>query len=420
MFSKPISLISFIAIILCSFFVVNTYAQTVWTRYEHNPILIPGETGAWDENFAVATTVLYHDNIYKMWYEGDEGFGYATSLDGLIWTKDTIHNPVLQPGPSFWDALEIANASVLFVDNTYRMWYSGVDLLDENQIGHAVSPDGINWTKDPLSPVLQFGPQGSWDENELIHPFVIYEDSIYKMWYNGHDGNTQRILYATSSDGIDWSRFVDHPALEPGQSGLWDDHELGPLCVLHNQDGYHMWYTGFNQSGLIQIGYATSADGITWTKDVVNNPVLIPDSSGFWDDSGVAFPFVLQEENILKMWYGGTDGAFFQSGYATSEIATSINGNQTSLDDFKYSLEQNYPNPFNSKTTINYQLEFNYFVELTVYNALGKKVASLVNQKQQAGQYNVSFHGCGLASGIYYYKLSAGSIHQVRKMILLR
>jgi len=301
MFSKPISLISFIAIILCSFFVVNTYAQTVWTRYEHNPILIPGETGAWDENFAVATTVLYHDNIYKMWYEGDEGFGYATSLDGLIWTKDTIHNPVLQPGPSFWDALEIANASVLFVDNTYRMWYSGVDLLDENQIGHAVSPDGINWT-----------------------------------------------------------------------------------------------------------------------KDVVNNPVLIPDSSGFWDDSGVAFPFVLQEENILKMWYGGTDGAFFQSGYATSEIATSINGNQTSLDDFKYSLEQNYPNPFNSKTTINYQLEFNYFVELTVYNALGKKVASLVNQKQQAGQYNVSFHGCGLASGIYYYKLSAGSIHQVRKMILLR
>ena len=420
MFSKPISLISFIAIILCSFFVVNTYAQTVWTRYEHNPILIPGETGAWDENFAVATTVLYHDNIYKMWYEGDEGFGYATSLDGLIWTKDTIHNPVLQPGPSFWDALEIANASVLFVDNTYRMWYSGVDLLDENQIGHAVSPDGINWTKDPLSPVLQFGPQGSWDENELIHPFVIYEDSIYKMWYNGHDGNTQRILYATSLDGIDWSRFVDHPALEPGQSGSWDDHELGPLCVLHNQDGYHMWYTGFNQSGLIQIGYATSADGITWTKDVVNNPVLIPDSSGFWDDSGVALPFVLQEENILKMWYGGTDGAFFQSGYATSEIATSINDNQTSLDDFKYSLEQNYPNPFNSKTTINYQLEFNYFVELTVYNALGKKVASLVNQKQQAGQYNVSFHGCGLASGIYYYKLSAGSIHQVRKMILLR
>lgn len=84
-------------------------------------------------------------------------------------------------------------------------------------------------------------------------------------------------------------------------------------------------------------------------------------------------------------------------------------------------LEQNYPNPFNPSTNIKYELPTTNFVELTVFNALGQKVWTLVNSRQQAGSHSVTFNGSGLASGLYYYKLSIGNEKiQARKMLLLR
>ena len=137
--------------------------QVQWDKYPANPVLPAGGAGEWDSTFAVANTVMFHEGTYKMWYKGVGGFGYATSPDGLTWTKH-LSNPVLQPGGLFaWDQLGIYDASVLIVDGTYRMWYSGVDGSATFRIGHATSPDGIVWTKDPASPVLNLGPPGSWD-----------------------------------------------------------------------------------------------------------------------------------------------------------------------------------------------------------------------------------------------------------------
>ncbi len=98
----------------------------------------------------------------------------------------------------------------------------------------------------------------------------------------------------------------------------------------------------------------------------------------------------------------------------------------TRIDNFneyyskKFSLHQNYPNPFNPKTKINYQLAITNYVKLKVYNVLGKEVATLVNQKQNAGSYSVEFNGTNYPSGIYYYKLESGNFSEVRKMILLK
>jgi hypothetical protein len=85
-----------------------------------------------------------------------------------------------------------------------------------------------------------------------------------------------------------------------------------------------------------------------------------------------------------------------------------------------YDLANNYPNPFNPSTTIHYALTNNGMVELFVYNTLGQKVATLVNQQQQAGRYSVNFNAAGLASGIYFYKFSTGDFSQIKKMLLLK
>jgi photosystem II stability/assembly factor-like uncharacterized protein len=86
----------------------------------------------------------------------------------------------------------------------------------------------------------------------------------------------------------------------------------------------------------------------------------------------------------------------------------------------RFSLSQNYPNPFNPKTAIRYQVSGVSDVKLVVYDLLGREVAVLVNEKKAAGNYEVSFDGARLASGVYFYRLTAGSFVQSRKMILLK
>ena len=86
----------------------------------------------------------------------------------------------------------------------------------------------------------------------------------------------------------------------------------------------------------------------------------------------------------------------------------------------EFSLSQNYPNPFNPVTIINYQLTNRSFVSLKVYDVLGNEVASLVNEEKPAGSYSVKFDASRLSSGVYFYKLNAGSFVQTKKMILMR
>jgi N-acetylneuraminic acid mutarotase len=83
-------------------------------------------------------------------------------------------------------------------------------------------------------------------------------------------------------------------------------------------------------------------------------------------------------------------------------------------------LHQNYPNPFNPRTIINYELPTTSYVELTIYNMLGQKVATLVNERQQAGNHQVEWDAGQLSSGVYYYRIEAGEFQDVKKMILLR
>jgi len=79
-----------------------------------------------------------------------------------------------------------------------------------------------------------------------------------------------------------------------------------------------------------------------------------------------------------------------------------------------------YPNPFNPTTTISYTLPTDELVMLKVYDILGREVTTLVNEVKQAGTYSVSFDASNLASGIYFYTISAGKFHLTKKMLLLR
>jgi hypothetical protein len=97
---------------------------------------------------------------------------------------------------------------------------------------------------------------------------------------------------------------------------------------------------------------------------------------------------------------------------------TSIEGNQ--LVPKLFVLDQNYPNPFNPSTTIRYVLPQRSHVTLAVFNTLGQQVAVLQNGEQEAGYHEVKFDGSGLSSGVYFYRIQAGSFVETRKLLLIR
>jgi hypothetical protein len=85
-----------------------------------------------------------------------------------------------------------------------------------------------------------------------------------------------------------------------------------------------------------------------------------------------------------------------------------------------FELSQNFPNPFNPTTTIKFSIPQASLVTLKVFDISGKEVITLVNERRDAGNYDVSFNGAGLSSGMYFYRINAGSFTKVMKMVLVK
>src|SRR5438093_1594236 len=179
--------------------------------------------------------------------------------------------------------------------------------LGQLMLENAVSP----WVKSSANPVL--GPGAGWESDWVDSPSVLFEAGVYKMWYQGCVGTVCGIGYATSSDGIGWTRFLGNHVLAPNAAG-WDQTLGGPV-VVHDGTLYRMWYAG-NGPLAIQIGYATSPDGTTWTR-YGNAPVFMGLRS--WDSAATSTPVVIKVGLQWILYFSGHSGDFvYQMGRATS------------------------------------------------------------------------------------------------------
>ncbi|HSD63951.1 MAG TPA: T9SS type A sorting domain-containing protein [Ignavibacteriaceae bacterium] len=148
----------------------------------------------------------------------------------------------------------------------------------------------------------------------------------------------------------------------------------------------------------------------SWTDLVVLNFTsnqVISDKVIFWDPDN-------------KYWhvYDEDNATTWNSGYFDN-ITYSGDG-KFQVNQFSYVLNQNYPNPFNPSTTIQYNVPQQSYINLTVYNIIGQRIAVLVDGEKDAGFYSLEFNAAGLPSGIYIYRLQSSAFTQTRKMILLK
>jgi predicted GH43/DUF377 family glycosyl hydrolase/regulation of enolase protein 1 (concanavalin A-like superfamily) len=260
---------------------------------------------SWDGAAVLKPTVLKDAGGYKMWYDGvgfdgNTQIGLAISRDDQAWSK-FVGNPILDGDPDAWDASGEHAPFVMKDGSTYKMWYEGFN-GSLRQLGYATSPDGIHWTKYAGNPVLQAGPEG-YDQWVAGHGTVLHEDGQYKLWYHAIGDQGIIIAYATSPDGINWTK--EGPALI-GAPGEWDEMLWGP-SVLKVDGTYMMWYAASSSLYPPSIGVATSADGANWTRPV-EGPV-ITDAENF---DSIGDPTVILDRGVFKMWYGNfTDGKIY-------------------------------------------------------------------------------------------------------------
>ncbi|MDD8018228.1 MAG: T9SS type A sorting domain-containing protein [Bacteroidota bacterium] len=301
----------------------------------------------------------------------------------------------------------------------YNVDQQGVQYLTGTYIMYSKKP-GSSWKLDTLGLNLQNVAKISSISNNnkkgvIYATKYVFSNSTYSIYgraYNdslwskvnadtlgklsgGIVSDAQgNILVQTSTgqlfryNGSSWAQI-------PLPSGLG---RLGAFSVDRNGV---LWTEFFDLFGQILHGvYFSSDNGITW-KYVGLNGVGVS-SLVSMDDTTYAITFI--------------DGIY---GFTTASKPTSVWNNESQIAS-SYELFQNYPNPFNPTTTINYQLPKSGIVTLKIFDILGQEVATLVNEKKEAGKYQVQFDASRFASGVYLYQLDAGNYSSVKKMILMK
>ncbi len=265
-----------------------------------------------------------------------------------------------------------------------------------------ILPWAIVWSEDSLTQQIH---RGDWTK--------AYETAADIGHYIG-DGHQP--LHCT----------VNYDGAQSGNNGIHSRYETGMINayqgeIVVSQDSVH-YVSDVFQEGFAAIllahGYVDSilqADTYAKATSGWNGSQQPPSTyyAALWDKTGGFTKQLIQHAtvSVASLWYT----AWLNAGVG----ATDAPSTRPAVAD-RFALWQNYPNPFNPKTVISGQWPGDSEVRLEVFDILGRKVATLADGQYPAGKYTFAFDGTNLASGVYVYRLTAGSYSAVRKMFLIR
>lgn len=284
-----------------------------------NPVLDPSSSG-WDSARVYHPNCLIVDDTIYLYYSGSDDhetldIGLATSpLDPVDFTRRTS-GPILETGGrGDFDSQRLETPSVWVEGDTWHMVYAGVS--GTRSIGHATSPDGVNWTKDDANPVLTPTENG-WDSGNVAHPNVINEGGVKRMIYGADDYQNWQLGLAHSIDSQNWTRSTSEPVMQA--RGGWEGESLEEVAHLRVGETHHILYGAFG-NGHWAIGHASSPDLKTWYRDP-GNPVIHRRMAGGWDQDHTAHPTMIRRNGGFDIFYFGDDGTGRRSiGHARFEF----------------------------------------------------------------------------------------------------
>jgi hypothetical protein len=259
---------------------VAEMALARWTPCPANPVFVPGPSGAWDENIRERLWVLREDGRYHAWYGGWRGtydknspnllhLGYATSDDGVHWTK--------HPGNPVFDQRWTEDVCVVKTGDTYYL-YAEDETANRTVIHLLTSRDKVHWT--PRGAVLEAAGGIGWEKGYVGTPLAWREADRWFLIYEG--GPPNAIGLATSRDGISWNRDPGNPVLTAAGERDWPTRGIVPQGVVKIGGAYHLFYHAYHDAW--KTGYAASHDLHRWVRHPAN-PIL-PDKSAVVLDAG--------------------------------------------------------------------------------------------------------------------------------------
>jgi predicted GH43/DUF377 family glycosyl hydrolase len=233
------------------------------------PVLGPGPLGAFDESGSISSWLLDHGGRKYLYYVGwnnavtvpfRNAVGLAISRDGGLSFTRYSAGPLLDR--SIHDPCFVASCCVIVEDATWRMWYlscvrwdlEGSAARHYYHIKYAESHDGINWNRNGHV-CIDFQ---SKDEYAISRPCVLREKDRYIMWYS-YRGQSYRIGYAESRDGLDWRRKDSEAGIDVSRSG-WDSEMIEYPFVFDHRGKRYMLYNG-NDYGKSGFGLAVLDEG---------------------------------------------------------------------------------------------------------------------------------------------------------------
>ena len=342
-----------------------------------------------DSSYSLVSTVAFNNNII-----------FAGTYNGVIFSSDNgeswTENDSAMNLPIVGNIYKILNVKAFSFDNK-KIFAAEGDSPSEYIPGYSIttvisnriivsSDNGISWSKVDSKIPSGLYPVNSSDTLSILT--CLYADSSHLIvgmraynYYSAYKPTGGCIYHLVNKDS-NW--VVADSALIGKQvfclTGIGKDVFAGTTTGIYHSSDYGATWTEMN-SGLLDKNV---------TSMVINGSYLYAaTSSGIWK-------FSLPEITSVK-------------NERTAHEAPS-----------GFILSQNFPNPFNPKTTISYSIPQTNFVTIKVYDVLGKEVATLVNEVKSIGNYNVEFNASILTSGIYFYRMQAGSFVETKKLILLK
>ena len=392
---------------------INTLAvkdSSIFAGTDGDGVFVSTDNG---DNWVSSNDGLQNKVVHAIFIEGtsvfagtDSGVSVSTN-NGLSW--NTINSGLSGLGVWSFAVSNFIPGSPIFFVGTWSGIYSSTD-------------NGANWEAT-----------GLYYTSMPVHSIVANNAYIFAATLGGG-------VYTSTINGIIWKDI----SIENSSSGIT---ELVPVYSLASIDiniiagvgpGY-FYYASYSDTS-----FTNFYPGVSSTKPIlcyaVRNATLFAGNSigdiFSSDPSGLNWSRIspsLSRQAVYSLAlnnsyiFAGTGNGIRRLWYP--ESTTNVNNLKEVLSGF--TLEQNYPNPFNPVTTIKYsiptpfnkggtQVGSDVPVHLKVYNLLGQEVATLVNEQQAPGIYEVKFDGSNLPSGIYVYKLHAGGFVSTKKLMLLK
>jgi len=279
-----------------------------WLKYEKNPVL-GGDLGT-----CFDISVFKDADSYRMWFSWrpKRSIALTESKDGINWSKPSI---ALGPNKTTnWES-DINRPIVIKIGDLYQMWYTG-QAKGKSWIGYATSKDGQSWQRQSDKPVLS--AEEHWEKVAVMCPHVIYDApaKLYRMWYSGGEQNEPNAIgYATSTDGLIWTKHKNNPIFTADPKNPWEKDRVTACQVIPQTNGFLMFYIGFRDESHAQIGVAKSKDGITDWHRLPANPIIRPGQNK-WDHDAVYKPYAIYDGKKWLLWYNGRKGGVEQIGLA--------------------------------------------------------------------------------------------------------